>query len=85
MSCHPTDESRIDCMMQAEETGKAYDGCTDIYHQLAALKRLDELGLIESDEPHPAVHLVAVENAQAEFTPQERRKIRVALGMENAF
>lgn len=85
MSCHPTDESRVDCMVQAAETGHGFDGCTDLYHQDAALKRLLELGLMEPGEPHPFAHLVAVQGAEAEFTPQDRRKIRAALNLEGAF
>lgn len=85
MSCHPTDESRQDCMIQAAQRGVAFDGCTDVFHQKYAHDRLIELGLLDAGEPHPYVHLVAVQSAEREFSPSERRKIRSMLDLEGAF
>lgn len=58
--------------------GRAYDARLDA---VIAEHELRGAGVIEPDEPTPLSHARYMERLRAEFTPEERLRIRMLLGM----
>lgn len=64
---------------------KSANGRANLHHMRIEYEALMEAGLLEPDEPHPYIHALHVQAAERDFSPQERRRIRMMLDMKTAF
>lgn len=80
--CLAADDARLDAHIAVVEHGRVTGNTTDPNVMWSEHHHLVDAGLLDPDEPTPWTQYQYQRRLFGEFTPQERARIRIEIGME---